>query len=158
IELFLEHLACCATAKGLFIDKEEAAKVEPPGQVCRTYEWYRRHCQAFAKSIGRKLLIEDLKPNHVTPVYERHFDWSPTTKHGFCRAVRRAFRWAQDEGIIQQTPLKKVAKPEPEDRDIIVGADEYQMILDVVKEPNFRELIEIAWESGARPRECRIVE
>jgi integrase len=124
----------------------------------RTYEWYRRHLEAFAKAIPRTLPVAKLKPNHVTQIIDAHDEWSPSTKHGFARCVQRAFRWAADEGIIGRSPLIGLTKPEPEERDIVISAEEYAAILDVVKEPNLRDLIVTAWETGARPRELCIVE
>lgn len=124
----------------------------------RTYEWYQRHLQNFAAAIPKGLTVAKLKPNHVTQIVDARDDWSPSNKHGFARCVQRAFRWAADEGIIGRSPLIGLTKPEAEARDIVISAEEYAAILDVVKEPNFRDLIVVAWETGARPRELRIVE
>jgi integrase len=123
----------------------------------RTAEWYERHLQTFADSISKTLRVDELKPYHLTKLCDSHDDWSPTTKHGLCRAVQRAFRWAEDQGMIDRTPLRKVEKPEPESRDVLVEEEEYQKILELTK-GGFRDLLIVAWNSGARPRELRIVE
>lgn len=124
----------------------------------RTYEWYRRHLETFAKAIPRTLPVAKLKPNHVTQIIDAHDEWSPSTKHGFARCAQRAFRWASDEGLINRSPLIGLTKAEPEERDVVISAEAYAEILGVVKETNFRDLIVVAWETGARPRELRIVE
>jgi integrase len=124
----------------------------------RTYEWYRRHLQNFARSIPKDLSVSRLKPHHVTQVLDAHDDWSPSTKHGFARCVQRAFRWAADEGLIPRSPLAGLTKPEAEARDIVISEEEYQEILSVVNEPSLHDLLIVAWESGARPRELCSVE
>jgi hypothetical protein len=43
----------------------------------------------------------------------KHTDWSSSTKNGFCRAVLRAFKWAEDEELIDRSPLRKLKKPKP---------------------------------------------
>ena len=123
----------------------------------RTYEWYQRHCQTFAKSIPVALKVVELKSLHLTRLCDRHNDWSPTTRHGLCRAVQRAFNWAQRQGMIDRSPLGMVEKPEPQDRDVLVSPDQYEEILGMVKD-GFRDLIVMAWESGIRPQEVRAVE
>jgi integrase len=123
----------------------------------RTYEWYQRHCQAFAKSIPRDLTVAQLKPFHLTGLCDAHPEWSPTTKHGLCRAVQRALRWAARQGTIDRSPLGDVEKPEPQDRDLVLTPEEYAQVIGMVGGP-FRDLLAMAWESGIRPQEIRVVE
>ena len=123
----------------------------------RTYEWYQRHCEAFAKAIPTTLTVAQVKPFHLTKICDANLGWSDTTKHGFCRAVQRAFRWAERQGLIDRSPLGLLEKPEPQDRDVIISPEEYREILGLVKD-GFRDLLMMAWESGIRPQEIRIVE
>jgi hypothetical protein len=37
----------------------------------RTYEWYRRHCEAFARSVPGTLPVAQLKPFHLTQLCDR---------------------------------------------------------------------------------------
>lgn len=126
-------------------------------KAVRTYEWYQRHCEAFARSIPSTLPVSQLKPLHLTRICDSHLDWSPTTKHGLCRAVQRAFNWAVRQGMIERSPLSAVEKPEPQDRDVTIMPDEYEKIIGLVK-GGFRDLLMMAWESGARPQELRVIE
>jgi hypothetical protein len=71
----------------------------------RTIEWYERRLRVFAKAIPSHLLVSDVKPFHITQILGRHSEWSSSTKHGFCRAVQRAFRWAEDEELIEKSPV-----------------------------------------------------
>src|SRR4051794_5270561 len=55
----------------------------------RTYEWYRRHLQNFARAIPRETTIGKLRPHHVTTIIDGRESWSPSTKHAFARCVQR---------------------------------------------------------------------
>jgi len=125
----------------------------------RTYDWYVSNLQIFAESIPPTLTIADLKPYHVTSVMDAYADrWSNNTKNDFATAVQRAFNWAQQEGIIDQAPLARVRKPSREGREMSITPAQYRQIIKAVKEPNFRDLIELAWETGARVQELRKTE
>jgi integrase len=50
-----------------------------------------------------------------------------------------------------------VEKPEPQDRDVVVSPEEYEKVLTLVR-GGFRDLLVMAWESGIRPQEIRVVE
>src|SRR5262245_34630998 len=67
-----------------------------------------RHLQEFSESVGEELKVSDLCSFHVTKITSGRVQWSATTKHGFARAVQRALKWAEDQGLISATPLKKV--------------------------------------------------
>ena len=54
--------------------------------------------------------------------------------------------------------MRRLDKPEAEARDIVISEEENATSLEVVKEPNFHDLIVAAWATGARPRELLIVE
>jgi hypothetical protein len=75
----------------------------------RTFEWYRDFLQDFSDMYGM-LRVEDLKPFHVNRWLDSHPDWNGT-RRGAIIAVKRAFNYAVDEGLIAQSPVKKVKKP-----------------------------------------------
>jgi len=123
-----------------------------------SYDWYLRHVQTFASTLPKALTVAQLKPYHVTAACDQHPKWKPNTRNGFCRAVQRAFRWAERQGRIDRSPIAVVEKPTTETKDIVVSPEEYLTVMKLVREPRFRELLETAWESGARPQELRIIE
>lgn len=127
-------------------------------RAAKSYDWYQRHVQTFARSIPSTLLISQLKPFHITTVCDQHPKWKANTRNGFCRAIQRAFRWAERQGRIDRSPVAVVEKPPTESKDIVVSTEEYATVMGLVREPRFRELLETAWESGARPQELRIIE
>jgi integrase/recombinase XerC len=122
-----------------------------------TYEAYKRRLQNLADSIPPTLPHPDLKPYHLTRVTDAK-GWNGTTKNDFLAAVQRAFNWALAEGIIDRHPLPKVKKPARQSRELAISPALYAEAMQAIKEPNFRLLLEFAWESGVRPQEIRIIE
>jgi integrase len=132
-----------------------------------TYEAYRRRLQALVDAIPPDLPWADLRPYHLTRVMDaksRDADaehgkgWSANTKNDFATAVQRAFNWAVKQGLIDRNPVAHVEKPAREARELAVGPGDYAEVMEKVSEPNFRLLLELAWETGARPQELRKIE
>jgi integrase len=124
----------------------------------RTYAWYKENIQRFVDSIPARLTIVELKPYHVTCAMDAYPHWANNTRHDFISAVKRAFNWALDEEIIDRSPLVRMKKPTREAREMALSPSEYAQVIEVVKEPCFRDLLEVAWETGARPQELRKIE
>jgi integrase len=128
-------------------------------RASRTYEAYRDHLQTFVDSLPTDLRASELKPYHVSRVMDAHAErWSNNTKNDFATTVQRAFNWALEDGLIDRNPLTKVRKPAREGRDLAVSPTEYRQIMAVVREPGFRDLLELAWETGARVQELRDIQ
>ena len=124
-----------------------------------TYEAYKRRLQAFVDSIPASLLYTAMKPHHVTRAMDANAEkWNANTKNDFATAVQRAFNWAQGEGLITHNPLARVRKPGREARELAINPAQYAEIMQAASEPNFRTLLEVAWETGARPQELVKIE
>lgn len=124
----------------------------------RTYEFYRENLRRFAQRIPRDLAVADLKPYHVTNALADFPGWGNNTKHDFIGAVKRALNWAADEELIERNPLARMKKPAREAREMAVSPEEYARVIQAVDEPRFRDLIELAWETGGRVQELRQLE
>jgi integrase len=124
----------------------------------RTYEWSQENIQRFANALPAGLKVTDLKPYHLTRAMDPYAHWANNTKHDFISAVKRAFSWGEAEGLIDSDPLAHVRNPAREAREMAVSPAEYATIISAVREPNFRDLIELNWECGARPQEIRKIE
>ena len=116
-----------------------------------TYEAYKRRLRNLADSIPPTLGNREPKPDHLTRVCGAK-GWNGTTKSDFIAAVQRAFNWALEEGIAEDHPLPKVKKPARDIRELAIGPALYAEAMGAIKEPNFRLLLEFAWESGVRPQ------
>ncbi len=127
-------------------------------RAARTYEWNRENIQRFADALPGGLKAAEVRPYHVTRGMDPYPDWSNNTKHDFISAVKRAFSWAEGEGLIEKNPIASVKKPAREAREMAVSPTEYAAIIAAVGTPTFRDLIELNWECGARPQEIRKIE
>jgi integrase len=120
----------------------------------RTYETYQERLQLFLSDLeDPKILVSHIKPYHITKFVGRHPNWSATMRRGRMQAVQTALDWAVKEGLIDQSPLAKLQKPSPGRRDNPVTEVDHLGILAVVKGEGFRDLLTLAWETGARPQE-----
>ena len=124
----------------------------------RTYDWYQERLQAFVLAIPKNLRVGQLRPMHVTLWFERHPRWSITFRSGCVQAVKRFVNWGVKEGYVERSPLLGLAKPSPAARDNHVSPDEFAAMLREVPEGRFRDVLVVAWETGARPQELRLVE
>lgn len=70
------------------------------------------------------------------------------------RHIRATFRWARESGLIERNPCH--GKPMPWKilpRERVMTEVEYRAIMDSQASPQFKEVFEILWRSGARPSE-----
>jgi len=121
-----------------------------------TYEWYRHFLQDFSEMLG-SLSVEELKPFHVTRWVDSHPDWQGA-RWAAITAVKRAFNWASDEGLIAVNPVKKVKKPAMRARDRFLTTQEREKIFDNYPEGDcFRDLLFALENTGCRPGEVSMV-
>jgi integrase len=72
-------------------------------------------------------------------------------------SVKRAFNWADAEGLLQPNPIKAVKKPPQRHRDRTLTPDERQEIFQAIPDQSFRDFVFAMQETGARPGEVRKV-
>lgn len=123
----------------------------------RTYDWYLERLQSFAKTIPN-MTVDQLRPHHVQAWTDSHATWSDGMKRGAIIAVQRVFNWAVHLGHIDRNPVAHLEKPRAGKREIVITLPEYEKILALISDAEFRDLIVIAWETGARPQEIVKVE
>jgi integrase len=128
-------------------------------RAAETYEWYRWRLQLFADSLEDKALtVERLKHYHLDNLLTQHPGWAPGMKHGACRAVMRALRWAKKKGYVETNPLADYEKPSAGKRTLVISPDQFVEILALTPAGGFRDLLEVTWETGCRPQESLAVE
>jgi integrase len=118
-----------------------------------TFRGYKDFLQDFCDMYGL-LLAKDLKPLHVTRWLDAHPSWQGCRRNAVV-AVKRAFNWADAEGVLHPNPIKSVKKPPQGHRDRVLTPGERQEILDAIKDRQFREFVFALLETGARPGEVR---
>lgn len=120
-----------------------------------TYRWYLYFLQSFSELYGL-LPAAQLRSLHVTTWVDSHANWKGGRRNAVI-CVKRAFNWAEAEGVLSPNPLKNVKKPKQSARSRIVSADERAEILAAIKDSGFRDLVFAMQETGARPGEVRKV-
>jgi integrase/recombinase XerC len=124
-----------------------------------TLRLYDERLQSFIDSlVNQRLTVEQLKPHHVQEWIDAHPAWNDCTKRGRIMAVQTALTWAVRQGIIERSPLTTLRKPALGRRENPVTVADWPKILAAVRRPTLRDLLTVAWETGARPQELRRVE
>lgn len=122
-------------------------------RASRTYDWYRRQLQLFLNFLPRGLHVEQMKPYHLQRWIDSHASWSSGGKRNACTAIKAAFNWAVRQGYIERSPIRHFQKPAAGKRDRIITDAEFKSILASTRDHAFRDLLQLAWETGARPQE-----
>jgi integrase len=135
-------------------DPRPPLKPNPPCEV-RTYWWYRSYLQSFCDDYGRLPALK-VKPLHVSRWLDSHPKWTSSRRCAVV-ALKRAYNWANDEGLLESNPLKKVRRPQARRRERIPTGAERQQILAAIKDEEFRQFVRAMQETGARPGEVRKV-
>jgi integrase len=124
----------------------------------KTYDWYKGYLDDFcnhrdpdAGVLGR-LPAPDLRPFHVSRWLDAHEGWK-TGRGCAIRAVKRAFCWADGEGILTPNPIRKLPREAVPSRGRTLTKDQRKEILDAIRDRPFRLFVEAMQESGCRPSE-----
>jgi integrase len=67
--------------------------------------------------------------------------------------LKRAYNWAEAEGILTSNPVKKVAKPAARARDRILTPEERLEVAAAIKDAEFGDFVFALQETGCRPSE-----
>jgi integrase len=119
----------------------------------RTYWWYRKYLQSFCDLFG-SIGALSVKPFHVSRWLDAHPKWT-TSRRCAVICVKRAYNWAEAEGVLQTNPMKRVKKPAAVRRERILSPEERQQVLSAIKDQEFRDFVFALQETGCRPGEVR---
>jgi integrase len=122
----------------------------------RTFGWYREFLEDFCDACGA-LKVADLKPFHVSCWLDSHTGWAGT-RRGAVSAVKRAFNWAAEQGLIEASPVKAVKKPPARARERFLTSEERSKIFNCYPEGDpFRDFLFALENTGCRPGEVAAV-
>src|ERR1700677_5085965 len=116
-----------------------------------TYIWYKKYLQSFNDLFG-KVGALDVKPIHVTRWLDSHPGWKGSRRCAVI-ALKRAYNFCEEQGLIPTNPVKRVRKPTAVRRERILTAEERQEIFQAIKDKEFREFVLALQETGCRPGE-----
>ena len=134
-----------ATICDLFLDHSQKQHIPD------TYSWYRGYLQDFCNLYGT-LLVPDLKPLHVSKWLDSHLGWKGARRCAVI-AIKRAFNWAEGEGLLALNPLRKVKKPPQTFRERVFSREERQEVVAKIRDQAFRDFVFAMQETGCRPSE-----
>jgi integrase len=134
-----------ATVCDLFLDYSEKH------HLANTFAWYKQYLQGFCDLYGM-LLVQDLKPLHVSKWLDSHPGWKGSRRCAVI-AIKRAFNWAEGEGLLTINPLRKVKKPPQTFRDRVLSREERQEVMAAIGDQAFRDFVFAMQETGCRPSE-----
>ncbi len=116
-----------------------------------TFINYRHFLQSFCVSYGRLPACE-LKPFHVTRWLDANPSWTGGRRHAVI-AVKRAFSWAEEQGILTPNPVKGVKADGVKKRTRVLTPEEQQQILDTIRDKPFKRFFKALLATGCRPSE-----
>jgi integrase len=116
-----------------------------------TFEWYRKYLQSFCDLHG-SVRAADLRPLHLTAWLDAHPGWKASRRHAII-AVKRCFKWAEEEGVVDRSPFRGVKKPPVGRRERVLTPAEKREVLGAIRDRPFRQFVFALFETGCRPGE-----
>lgn len=121
-----------------------------------TYVWYQSRLSEFDKR-WPDVLVHELKPFHVQQWIDG-YEVKSGTKRNFARSIMRCMNWCEEQGLIEKNPIRHFKKPRGGKREQIISPEEFQTILGAIKRQPFRDIVTLAWHTGARAAEILAIE
>lgn len=116
-----------------------------------TYALYRHFLQSFCDAHGR-LPAAAVKPFHLSRWLDANPSWDAARRHAVM-AVKRAFSFADQQGVLTPNPVRHVAQEPVRRRTRVLTKDEQAEILAAIKDEPFRQFVLAMIETGCRPSE-----
>lgn len=128
-------------------------------RAAATYESTRFYLSSFAKTIGARLKVADVRPFHVTAWMNCQPTWGDTSRHDAISILQRAFSWAIKRRLLDDHPLRDIEeKPAKQRREFVLTPAQWKLVADEVGDDCFLDLLTFLWETGCRPLEARQLE
>ena len=123
-----------------------------------TYEWYKNHLTPFAEKFGA-FKANILKPKEVTDWITSHETWGQNMRAGSGRCVIAVFRYADDNDLIKDTPMKRFKREQSVAREgAELTPEEWSRLSEAMKGTDVEDALRFMRLTGARPQECRLLE
>ena len=127
-----------------------------------TIEWYRHRLQRLVDYLSahnlESIRVDELKRSHVTEWMNAYPALSSGSRRNLGRAIQRVMNWAVEQEDIDHNPLAGMRKPKAGKRERVISDAEWQDVLSLAPDDEFRDLLAVTWEIGCRPQESLIVE
>lgn len=124
-----------------------------------TYKRARHYLSSFARFIGKQVKITALSGADLTDWVESQPTWGPTTRNDAIGTVIRCFNWAVGKRYLKTNNVAIVPdKPRRQRRETVISPDDWEQVLGLVPDQDFRDLLTFLHETGCRPLEARRME
>lgn len=121
----------------------------------KTHQRYFDFLDSFERH-WHGLMVSDVSEDHVTQWLDKHH-WNSTTKFNALTALKRAFNWCVSNTKLKANPIASMTKPTPQRRTETVTPEEFEKLCEHCL-PDFRDIITVSYDSGARPFELKDME
>jgi integrase len=122
-----------------------------------SYVWYRNYLRSLITTFERDLRVSDFKPFDVTNWIDVNPQWGQGGRRGAITAVKRAFSWAVEQGLILSSPVAHIKRPPAPRRTTTLSVKQRKLIFDSASDQVFRDLLFVVERTGVRPQEvCRV--
>ena len=82
-------------------------------------------CRNSHGTIDPGSAVAQLRPFHVQQWIDAREGWADGSRRNAVRAVKRAFKWAEEQGYIDRSPVAHMKKPAGGKREVIVSQKEF---------------------------------
>lgn len=130
-------------------------------QSNRTHQWYKNYLDMACSyaDIGNTPAYE-LKPYQIQEWIDSHGkDWGSTYRGGAVVAIKRVFNWAEEMGLGEGNPIKRLKKTTAQSRKSYAKQDGVERFFSTIHPTDsFLDFITFMWSCGCRPQEARHIE
>jgi integrase len=136
-------------AVDLFLDP-----VARPGRAPKTVSTYKKMLEPFAVAFQHKY-VRAVSHRDVIEYCSRDQKWSDGYRHSIFSICGTLFRWCRDKGYLDVNPLAGAKSPWPQSkRKGVIERDQFDKLLAVIPDAEFRLLERVLYFSGCRPGEA----
>jgi len=120
----------------------------------KTKGFYEQKLNRLVDHLGREFPAEELKPLHIEQWIALHPSWKKGTIRTIWQAIQRLMRWGERSGRTPHSTICDYGKPGATRRTVIISPTTYlTVIVPNIRSVEFKQLVAVAWEVGARPQE-----
>jgi len=124
-----------------------------------TYRWYKDRLNSFVATIDPALTVMQLRNHHVQKWVDNYgVPLKSGSKRNLIASIKRAFKWAEEQGYVDRSPLTHMKKPACGRKELVVSPEQFAELVARYKDENFRDLLNATWGTGCRPQESLRVE
>jgi len=123
-----------------------------------SYLWYKDRLTSFCKMIDASFTTDELRQYHVQKWVDARPNLASGSRRNLITSVKRAMKWAEEQGYIDRSPLRHMRKPAGGRKEQVVTIAQYNALLERTKDQNLKDLLTTTWETGCRPQESLRVE